>query len=1376
MASPVVASPSPATDDFLAPYEDGTRSFREVEINERLVVYYHMRTLGEAHVEKDFIVYQFDRRTGELLDKKTHWRDDLPGSLPEYSISREEALATVEGDPHWAQLCIISPESDVYPIDPTPENPCWVVRSKVEGELIVSVIDAVDGSLLGYGLPPPYTAFSMTGPTGTVPVCGGGWDDFYENAYAWFDSMGYITEAVYQPRLDKVQSHVQSVTTSLFYEIAHGGSYEFTIGCSDAGMPISLTSGGLGMMIADSPKMPFAFIASCGGLCETGEGTFSYEFRKGSVESTATVGYCHMDAIECSACWEQALGWQTTLFRNMKSGGSVAFAFDRASAAYPMCAEPECMRFAGDPDFAVVPLVSRTGHQFFVDPWGTGDVPTIQAAVDAAVDGDYIWLADGTFAGIGNASILLDGKAVVIRSVSGDPDQCVIDCGGAGRAFCIDSSPLHTTTFVGFAMINGDATAEADPRGGAILCLGSRLSLADCRIQNSVAGGDGGAICCDSASVALDYCLITDNETPGSGGGLFCEATTLHLIDCILASNVSTGEGGGLFVETSTLDLSGGIIRDNSSGGSGGGVHLSAGVVGVISSCEICGNEALGDGGGALCESPVVLERCGIHGNRSASLGGGLCLPSEFMPAGQMSRCTLAGNAAALDGGGVWIDGAGSTVAEYMLIWGNSAGDEGDEVFTGPGAPTLQFNFSNVDSSGIAGSGTIEWQWYISHVPPGFCDPRDGAEAPTSSGDYHLKDASPCAPPNSPVGLVGALSVGCTSQIFRVSSDGTGDFSTIQDAVDAIPYYDIIELENGTYTGVGNRGIDFAGKTLTLRSRSSHADSCIIDCEGLARAVTLASGEGEGTVLQDLTITGGHATSGGAIYCDGSSPTVTGCVLHHNSADQSGAAVYSSQGSPEILACTLVENWASDGAAIHSADSEVAVAHTIVAFGVDAQAISCTGSGTASLSCCDLYANDGGDWVGCVEGQEGIDGNFSTDPMFWDPSSHDYCLSPFSPCLDAPDCGRVGALGRKFLGNRVWHVPGDAPSIQAGIDSAWAGDTVRVAPGTYYEYEILMRSGVCLCGEPGTADAVVIDAQGHGRVLTCIDADSTTSIEGITFTGGHADGIWPANAGGGIYCEYASPKITDCVLHSNTATYGGGLTCHYSSPTIMNCTLVGNSGLGDAGGIYAYRPSTVQVRNCVIAFSTQGEGAFSRYGAILVLWCTDIYGNDSGDWTTCIAEQAGINGNLCEDPCFCDLQDGDYHIRDDSPCAPGSSPPGCDLIGALDVACSSTSVAGGTGLPSSFYLGPPVPNPFNPVTEIEYGIPAGARAGRVRVNVYDCLGRRVTTLVDGMRAPGVYRITWTGADHHNVPVASGIYFYRITWNGKSETRRMVLLK
>jgi hypothetical protein len=346
-------------------YESGDRSFSEFEIGD-LKVFWHQRMIGGAFVENDFIVYQFDRTTDELLDVKSHWREDLPGHLPSGLLPKAEALALVTGEVEGCRLYFISPESDVYPIEPPPENPCWVVRHIVDGDLKITVIDARTGAILGNGVPPPYEGFSLTGPWESNP-CSGGWISWKENARSWFETMGYSTQAITWPTQDEVKGHVQSCETAMFYELAHGSSTSFASGCLGGSSYEMTYASEIESWIADYPKMPFAFIGSCGGLCWKFDGTFAYEFRKGEPDSTTVVGYCDMAEPQCALCWDQSILWQTALFNYMSQGWTVWDAFTQAGADYPACGDSSCMRFAGDKDFAVVPVVRR-------DPWP----PTVQ--------------------------------------------------------------------------------------------------------------------------------------------------------------------------------------------------------------------------------------------------------------------------------------------------------------------------------------------------------------------------------------------------------------------------------------------------------------------------------------------------------------------------------------------------------------------------------------------------------------------------------------------------------------------------------------------------------------------------------------------------------------------------------------------------------------------------------------------------------------------------------------------------------------------------------------------------------------------------------------------------------------------------------------
>lgn len=93
-------------------------------------------------------------------------------------------------------------------------------------------------------------------------------------------------------------------------------------------------------------------------------------------------------------------------------------------------------------------------------------------------------------------------------------------------------------------------------------------------------------------------------------------------------------------------------------------------------------------------------------------------------------------------------------------------------------------------------------------------------------------------------------------------------------------------------------------------------------------------------------------------------------------------------------------------------------------------------------------------------------------------------------------------------------------------------------------------------------------------------------------------------------------------------------------------------------------------------------------------------------------------------------------------------------------------------LPEVFTLAQNYPNPFNPSTVIRFVLP---QAGQARLAVYDLLGRRIRTLVDGMWPTGVQQVSWDGRDDTGAVVASGIYFYRLEANGLTATRRLTLL-
>jgi hypothetical protein len=304
---------------------------------------------------------------------------------------------------------------------------------------------------------------------------------------------------------------------------------------------------------------------------------------------------------------------------------------------------------------------------------------------------------------------------------------------------------------------------------------------------------------------------------------------------------------------------------------------------------------------------------------------------------------------------------------------------------------------------------------------------------------------------------------------YTVNPDGSGDYATIQAAIEAVVNGDIIQLGDGTFTGSGNHNIDFMGKAITVASLSGDATACIIDCEGTVASPSTGfifqNDETAAAVLQQVTVTNGYtATWGSAVYIDGTSPTISGCIftgntsnvggavycgeptalptissctISHNVAD-SGGGMYVHEASPSITGCmifgnsagtgggvfcygsscaaafstcTLVGNWATtSGGGMECYDAFPTLDNTIIAFTAGGAANSGAGP---TLSCCNIYGNIGGDWVGGIADQQLLNDNISLDPQFCDPTNDDFTLHSTSPCAAGsapnPACTQIGA-------------------------------------------------------------------------------------------------------------------------------------------------------------------------------------------------------------------------------------------------------------------------------------------------------------------------------------------------------------------------------
>jgi hypothetical protein len=133
-----------------------------------------------------------------------------------------------------------------------------------------------------------------------------------------------------------------------------------------------------------------------------------------------------------------------------------------------------------------------------------------------------------------------------------------------------------------------------------------------------------------------------------------------------------------------------------------------------------------------------------------------------------------------------------------------------------------------------------------------------------------------------------------------------------------------------------------------------------------------------------------------------------------NRADHGGALKCSNGSNATLTNVTLAGNYTytADGGVIYCVESSLTLENTIIVGSGGVETVFCTGGGV-SLTCCDVYGNAGGDWVGCIAGQYGVNGNICEDPLFCGELNPDepYTLNASSPCApeNNPECGLIGA-------------------------------------------------------------------------------------------------------------------------------------------------------------------------------------------------------------------------------------------------------------------------------------------------------------------------------------------------------------------------------
>ena len=449
------------------------------------------------------------------------------------------------------------------------------------------------------------------------------------------------------------------------------------------------------------------------------------------------------------------------------------------------------------------------------------DQPTIQAGIDAALDGDTVLVADGTYTGTGNRDIDFSGKAITVRSENG-PASCVVDCELSGLGFQFNSGEGPDSVLQGLTIRKGYAP---DDWSGGILCEFTSptitgMVIEDCQgsvvggiacidcpwvtITNTIIDGCTGGIYGARSGVMISGCTITDNMSyPGGwaeGGGIRAVECSLEISDNTISGNIVRGSGGGLLIEDSSCAITGNIITSNLSEethGGGIGFYDSSG---TITGNTIAGNQCYYSGGGIICggSNPVIADNW-ISANHAGSRGGGICcggasptiennliMDNRAETGGGISSAgedavplvnsnTIIDNTADYQGGGIHIQSLGSVDVTSSILWGNVA-PYGGEIYVGTSAIHSSISISFCDVEGgqdevfVAEGCTLEWGPGMIEAAPLFLF--------GPLGDHYLSQAAAGQPGTSPcvdAGDPGGPLIVATTRTDSVADQGVPD-------------------------------------------------------------------------------------------------------------------------------------------------------------------------------------------------------------------------------------------------------------------------------------------------------------------------------------------------------------------------------------------------------------------------------------------------------------------------------------------------------------------------------------------------------------------------------------------------------------------------
>jgi hypothetical protein len=583
--------------------------------------------------------------------------------------------------------------------------------------------------------------------------------------------------------------------------------------------------------------------------------------------------------------------------------------------------------------------------------------------------------------------------------------------------------------------------------------------------------------------------------------------------------------------------------------------------------------------------------------------------------------------------------------------------------------------------------------------------------------------------------LLFLIAPGTRAATILIRPDGSGDFPTIQAGIDAAAGGDVVLLADGTFTGPGNRDLDYLGKAITVRSQSGDAAACVIDAQTAGRGFYFHNGEGLDSRLERVTITNGSADDGGGVYCYIScSPAITGCRFVANTVTQRGAGLLCRGSAATVTDCVFEWNNAGEG---------------------QGGGIWSYGS-TLSVSGCTFASNmahQGGGML-CVSISGPISGCLFDHNLTYGSGGGLYltqgCAGPIDHCTFTGNMSGPGGGGLQLEINC-------SPEITACEFRDNSGENGGAL--SCYNACAPVLSGCLFAGNDG-----------HWGGALAVDLDCNATLSDCRFTRNEA-----LNRAGAIFARESTVTLNHCLLDGNVGgAYGGAISLFRSTFVAGWCTFYDNRS-SYAGGLFDHDASTVTMQRTIIAFSGQGPAIYCSYGGVADLTCCDIYGNPDGDWTGCLEGQDGTRGNFSADPRFCDPLNGDFTLAADSPCAAENSPFGCGPIGGQPVGCDApvSTLAEAERAPG---LGVTVtPNPARGSMRLAFDVPPHAAGSPLRLRIFDPGGRVVRDLASGPAVSGRHEVPWDGFDNRGCQVPAGVYAWRLEVGSDEREGRLVIV-